>query len=238
MNLTCYIVDDEPHAINILKDFVQKTPGLELAGFAGDPLVALEEIASIQPALTFLDVDMPELNGLKFAGMAKSQTTIIFTTAYREYAVEAFETEAVDYLLKPIAYERFLTCIQKIRKKRGGSPNIPEPVQQAFFVKSGTKDKLLRVDINDIVYISGFDHYIEIHLKEQKIVTYLKLNEIMAKLPAGNFSRIHKSHIISHNAIRSMEPGQVKLADGTVLPVGPTYKEPFRQKLHSGNYMF
>jgi two-component system, LytTR family, response regulator len=238
MNLTCYIVDDEPHAINILKDFVQKTPGLVLAGFAEDPLVALEEITTIQPALTFLDVDMPELNGLKFAAMAKSQTTVIFTTAYREYAVEAFETEAVDYLLKPIAYERFLTCIQKIRKNRVGSPNTAERVQSSLFVKSGMKDKLLRVDVQDIVYISGFDHYIEIHVKEQKIVTYLKLSEILAKLPEQCFTRIHRSHIINHNSIRSVEPGQVKLADETLLPIGPTYKEPFRQKLHSINFVF
>jgi DNA-binding LytR/AlgR family response regulator len=231
MNLTCYIVDDEPHAIGVLKEFIAKTPGLELAGSTTDPLEALEVIAAEPPALTFLDVDMPEVNGLQFAGMVNTQTTVIFTTAYREYAPEAFEKEAADYLLKPISYERFLVCIQRIRRNLAGKIPVSKNKSPYFFVKSGVKEKLLQVNVSDILYISGFDHYIEIHLKEQKIVTYLQLGEVLEKLPQEQFSRIHKSHIISHAFILSLEPGQVKLRDQTTLPIGRTYKAAFRAKI-------
>lgn len=238
MNLTCYIVDDEPHAIAILKDFIEKTPGLQISGYAENPLIALDKINREQPALTFLDVDMPELNGLQFASIVKSQTAVIFTTAYREYAVEAFETEAADYLLKPISYERFLGCIQKIRKSMAAFQKPPEIHPTSFFVKSGTKDKLLRVEIEDIIFISGFDHYVEIHFKEQKLVTYLKLSEIWERLPEDKFSRIHRSYIVNHHAILSIEPGQVKVASDVCIPIGNTYKDAFRKKLSGSSFIF
>jgi len=233
MNLSCYIVDDEPHALRILEDFVNRTPGLELLGSSAKALEALEEISSSLPALTFLDVDMPELNGLQVAGLVNTQTTVIFTTAYREYAPEAFEKEAADYLLKPISYERFLVCIQKIRKRTASVVQTPNPLPAFLFVKSGTREKLLQVSVQDIVYISGFDHYVEIQLRDQKIVTYLKLSEALAKLPSDQFSQIHKSHIINHAFIRSLEPGQVKLQDLTTLPIGRAYKAAFRDKISS-----
>jgi len=231
MNLTCYIVDDESHAIGVLKAFIAKTPGLELAGSASDPLAALEVIAANPPALTFLDIDMPGINGLQFAGLVNTQTTVIFTTAYREYGPEAFEKEAADYLLKPISYERFLSCIQKIRRNLAGKITPSKHLPPSFFVKSGIKEKLLQVNIADILYISGFDHYIEIHLKDQKIVTYLKLGDVLEKLPEEHFSRIHKSHIISHAAILSLEPGQVKLRGQVTLPIGRTFKAAFRARI-------
>lgn len=235
MNLSCYIVDDESHAIGVLKDFISKTPGLELVGSATDPLAALAVIAADPPALTFLDIDMPGINGLQFAGLVNTQTTVIFTTAYREYGPEAFEKEAADYLLKPISYERFLACIQKIRRNFAGKTSVSKNLQPYFFVKSGVKEKLLQVNVAEILYISGFDHYVEIHLKEQKIVTYLKLGEVLEKLPEEQFSRIHKSHIISHAAILSLEPGQVKLRDQATLPIGRTFKAAFRAKI-SGSF--
>jgi len=233
MNLSCYIVDDEPHAIRILEDFIRKTPGLELAGSSNKALEALEQIASLRPGLTFLDVDMPELNGLQVAGMVNTQTTVIFTTAYREYAPEAFEKEAADYLLKPISYERFLVCIQKIRKRAAPLVENQPALPAFFFVKTGIKEKLLQVNVQDVMYISGFDHYVEIQLRDERIVTYLKLSEALGKLPPEQFSQIHKSHIVNHAFIRSLEPGQVKLQDQTVLPIGRAYKAAFRDKISS-----
>jgi two-component system, LytTR family, response regulator len=231
MNLSCYIVDDEPDAISILKDFIEKTPGLVLSGFSSAPLAALAEISASPPSLTFLDVDMPELNGLKFAGLVNTQTQVIFTTAYREYALDAFEKEAADYLLKPIRYERFLACIQKIRRGIAAKSLVTTDQQTSFFVKTGIKGKMQQVSFADIWYISACDHYIEIHARPQKIVTYLALGEVMDRLPAEQFSRIHKSHIIRHAFIDIVEPGQVKLRDQTILPVGQTYQAAFRKKI-------
>lgn len=236
MNLTCYIIDDEARAISVLADYINKTPGLELKGASAMPLVALDEISSDPPALLFLDVDMPDLNGLQVAGMVNLNTTKIFTTAYREYAVEAFEAEAADYLLKPISYERFLICIQKIRNNLPVKPSAPS-IPPTIFVNSGTRQKLLQVNIADIIYISGSDHFIDIYFKEQKITTYMKLSEMLKKLPEAGFSRVHKSHIINHAYIHSLEPGQVKLQGNVTLPVGPAYKSAFFNKLGGNSHL-
>jgi two-component system, LytTR family, response regulator len=156
---------------------------------------------------------------------------VIFTTAFREYAVDAFEKEAADYLLKPISYERFLISIQKIRKNPAAKSPLPAANAPYFFVKTGTKGKLQKISLHDILYVNGCDHYIEVHLIGQKIITYLTLNEIQEKLPVEGFTRIHKSHIINHEFIHSLEPGQVKLREGTVLPIGPAYRQSLKQKL-------
>ncbi|MDP9078830.1 MAG: LytTR family DNA-binding domain-containing protein [Bacteroidota bacterium] len=231
MNLSCYIVDDESHALNLLRGYVEKTPGLSLCGSTTRPLEALDAIPPLFPDLVFLDVDMPELNGLRLAVLLNKQSTVIFTTAYREYGPEAFENEAADYLLKPISYERFLACIQKIRRNlaaRAAAAPAPLPY---LFVKSGIKEKLLQVTIADILYISGNDHYIEIHTTDQKIVTYMKMSDALGKLPEHQFSRIHKTFIVNHHFITTLEPGQVKLRDQTTLPVGRAFKAAFREKI-------
>jgi DNA-binding LytR/AlgR family response regulator len=237
MSLSCYIVDDEYHAIEILTDFINKTPGLELVGASIDPLAALEGIADLTPALTFLDIDMPEINGLDFAELVIQQTTIVFTTAYREYGPEAFEKEVADYLLKPIAYERFLKCIQKIRKNIIDKSHLAIPISSSFFVKTGIKGKLIRVNIPEILYISSALNYIEIHFKEQKVMTYLTMGEVVEKLPSEQFSRIHNSYIVNHTFIQSLEYGQVRLEGQTTLPVGRVFRKEFQRKM-SGSFLF
>lgn len=232
MNLTCYIVDDEFHAIEILSSFIIKTDGLELVGSSTKPLKALEEISSgITPNITFLDVDMPELSGLEFAGLVNDNTDIIFTTSYPEYALEAFEKEAMDYLLKPISYERFLKSIQKIRRNRTTDHSVGAAHDPFLSVKTGVKGRFIRVDVLAIRYIIASSNYIEIYVKEQKVLTYMSLVEILNKLPAGDFSRIHKSYIVNHRYINTLEYGQVKMTDKNVLPIGRVYHKDFHQKM-------
>jgi two-component system LytT family response regulator len=232
MSLTCYIVDDEFHAIEILSDFITKTDGLELIGSSTKPLKALELISTgISPHITFLDVDMPELSGLEFAGLVNNYTDIIFTTSYREYALEAFEKQAVDYLLKPISYERFLKSIQKIRKNAlitNTSEVIPEPF---LFVKVGTRNKFVRIQTHDIKYIIAALHYIEIYVKEQKVVTYMGISDVLSNLPPQEFSRIHKSYIVNHNFINTLEYDIVIMTDKAILPIGRAFRKDFHQKL-------
>ncbi len=230
MIISCYIVDDEAHSINILKAFIEKTPRLALAGFSTDALKALEEITAGHPALTFLDIDMPQLNGLEFAGLVAAQTTIVFTTAFREYALDAFEKAAADYLLKPISYERFLACIQKIRKTPL-PPSQPAGKPSRFFVKTGIKGKLVNINIADIIYVTGCDHYIEVQLQKEKVITYITLTEVIQKLSPDDFSRIHKSYIIHHHYLQTVEPGQVVLQGGITLPIGRAYRDAFMDKL-------
>ncbi|MDN5288976.1 MAG: hypothetical protein JWR38_5250 [Mucilaginibacter sp.] len=232
MNQTCYIVDDEFHAIEILNGFISKTTGLELVGSSTNPLKALEEVSSgIPPNITFLDVDMPELSGLEFAGLVNNYTNVIFTTSHREYALEAFEKEAVDYLLKPISYERFLKSIQKIRK----SPalvNATDIAQEPFlFVRIGTQNKFTRIQIHEIHYIVAALNFVEIYVKEQKITSYMSLSEILSRLPVTVFSRIHKSYIVNHQYIATLEYSLVIMTDHAILPIGRTHRKDFHQKI-------
>jgi DNA-binding LytR/AlgR family response regulator len=232
MNLTCYVIDDEYHAIQQLTDYISKTPGLTLAGSTTHPLTALQVISEGPPvALTFLDIDMPELSGLDLAGMIRSKTTIVITTAYREYGPEAFEKNAADYLLKPISYERFLTCIQKIKDRQPASGEQPD----FFFVKSDIKGKILKVSIPEIRYITSLDNYVEIHLQneKEKVIAYLTLSELLEKLPPGQFYRIHKSVIVAHRYIASIDHFQVRLHDQTILPVGKVYSAAFLEQMQA-----
>lgn len=226
--MNCYIIDDEFHAIEVLERYIQRTPGLVLAGSATNPLAALNRVSETQdPMVIFLDIDMPEMNGLEVAGMLNPYHTIIFTTSFKEYALDAFEKHAAGYLLKPISYERFAACIQKLRTKA----LTGMAAETSIFVQTETRGKFVRIGLPDISYVSGLQNYIEIYHAGGKTVTYLTLNEMMDKLPQKDFSRIHQSHLIAHAALRIVEPGQVTLHNNVKLPVGRAYKEALQRRL-------
>ena len=230
-NLNCLVIDDERHAAEVLSAYITQTPGLSVTALYTDPLKALalfHENGPI-PDVTFLDIDMPALSGMDLAGLINLQTVVVFTTSYREYAPEAFEKNAADYLLKPISYERFLRCIQKIRDR------IPAQSAAAhFFLKTDIKGKMIKVNIAEIRYIESTGNYVQIFLGKEKIIAYLTLGELLAQLPAGQFSRIHKSLIVAHAYIRSIEHFQVRLQDrAEPLPVGRAYSEAFLQAIQA-----
>jgi two-component system LytT family response regulator len=232
MTITCFIIDDEPHAVEALSLLIRRTPGLELSGSATDPLQALAVLnAAPLPMLLFLDVDMPELNGLELAGLIRGRCTIIFTTAYREYATEAFELQAADYLLKPFRYERFLQSILKAGKEIVARNNAGEQSYLTLFVKTGVQGKFVSVHPDEILYVSGAMNYIEIHLKDRIVMAYLTLSELLEQLPAGGFSRIHKSHFVNRQAIVSLETGQVHLLNDITLPIGRSYRAAFQEQM-------
>jgi DNA-binding LytR/AlgR family response regulator len=229
MNLSCYLVDDEYHALNLLKEFIDKTPGIELAGCSTSATTALSEITNHYPMLVFLDIDMPDLNGLSFAEIIGGNTTVIFTTAHPEYAAEAFEKDAADYLLKPISYERFLKCITKIRRRLAGDAEKPAKISESFFVKTGIRGKLTSINPQEIKYIKASLNYIEILLRDRKVVTYLTMTEAGEKLGATNFSRVHKSYLVNHDFIRSVDYSHIILNDNTVIPIGRAYRKSFNE---------
>lgn len=232
MTLTCYIIDDEDHAIEVITRYIVQTPGLTLLGSSTNPLEALERFAGgLTPALTFLDVDMPQLNGLEVAELLGPSTTVIFTTSFREYGPEAFEKDAADYLLKPIIYPRFLKAITRVRNDRSTATGTGIP--DHFYVKSEIKGRFHRVDIPDIQYIENIGNYITIHFHNDKasVTTYLTLAEVLTKLPESSFTRIHQSFVINHAFIRSLEYGQVRLPEQVTLPIGGTFRAAFREKV-------
>jgi len=233
MNLRCYVVDDEYHSIEMLVEYIESTDGLELQGFSTNPLLALNEVTGANPPdITFLDVEMPELSGMEFAGLVNLHTTIVFTTSFQEFALEAFEKEAFDFLLKPISYARFRKCIQHIQRTGIAGRPVQKEKRDFFFVKTESRGKMVKVVINDILYIEGAQNYIKIHLTTAKIMPYLTINETEQYLPMDQFSRIHQSFVINNDRITSVEQTRVTLENNITLNLGRFYKEAFLEKMN------
>ncbi|MDN5286540.1 MAG: hypothetical protein JWR38_2814 [Mucilaginibacter sp.] len=227
--MNCYIVDDESGAITLLEEYIARTPGLKLIGSTQNPLIALDEIPGEHaPDITFIDVDMRLLSGLELAGMINLYTTVVFTTAFPQYAVQAFEKEAFDYLLKPINYERFINCIHRAKKKIGKQAKTDPPTGQDFFnVKSEIKGRMVRVRFAEVIYIEGADNYVFIHTTAGRHMTYLTMKEMEQHLPKPAFARVHRSFIVNINFVRIIERGQIRLDDGKSIVMGNHYKQRF-----------
>lgn len=235
--ITCYIVDDEAYAIEILEKYIAKTPWVRLIGTSQSPLSALEIINREKPTITFLDVNMPQISGIDFADLIHSVTTIVFTTAFAGYAINAFDKNARDFLLKPFTFSRFLIAVEKFNKTESftGPGQHQNPKSDYFFVKSGIKGKLVRINFNEITYVAGASNYVTIYLKGEEHLTYMLMKEVEKLLHFHSFFRIHKSYIVNIDKIKIIENGSVILIDKTILPIGNTYKESLFEKLNMDN---
>ncbi|OUJ71069.1 DNA-binding response regulator [Hymenobacter crusticola] len=234
--ISCLIVDDEQSAIDLLKMFIAKTPFLTLAASTTNPLEALGIVQSQPIDLVFLDIHMPQLSGLDFMRLIKGKSRVVLTTAYSEFAVEGFELEVLDYLLKPIAFERFLKAAQKaLNVFATPSARWQAPVEEAddyIFVKTENKGKMVKVDFQDIIYIEGMKNYLSINTAEESIVTLLNIKDLEERLPAKSFMRVHKSYIVSLNKIRALDGNQILFKDiKSYVPLGETYRNAFFEAL-------
>lgn len=238
--LRCIAVDDEAFATRLLASYIQKIPTLELAGTTTNPLEALQWVQEGRADLVFLDIQMPELTGLQFLKICGNRCKVVLTTAYPEYALDGYEHDVVDYLLKPIAFDRFLRAVQKAQAlfpapaPMAPSPP-PAPVASAplavasadyLFVKGESKNKYLKLNYADILYIQGLKNYVSIHVPGQRVVTYQTLRDLEAQLPQPPFVRVHKSFIISLDHLRMVE-GNTLLVGTESITVGETYREDF-----------
>lgn len=232
--LTCYIIDDETHAIKSLKTYVEKTPLLHLLGYNENPLAALASFqeSSTYPDITFLDIDMPQISGLELSGMLNGHTAVVFTTAHPGFALEAFELNISDYLLKPIAYPRFLKCIQKLSEQVNAKRNSEkDPKEDFIYIQSEGKGKLIRIAINDIIVVESQKNYVAITTPVKKFLTYLTLTEIEEKLPPV-FLRISKSFIVNTSKINLVEGNKIVLnASQERYAVGPGYRDAFTKHM-------
>jgi len=223
----CLIVDDEQHAIDILEHYVQQTPLLQLVAATTNPIEALRLIATQKVDLVFLDIQMPELSGIDFAKAINGKTKIILTTAYSEFALESYELEVVDYLLKPIRLPRFLTAVQKAAKIVTDTNPLPElsAEDDYIFVKTESKNKLLKINLADIDYIEAMKNYVAIYCHGKKTLVYATLKELEERLPRKQFIRVHKSYIIPIDRITGIEGNQVLLkgTDAEII-TGDNYK--------------
>ena len=235
--LRCIAVDDEAFATRLLASYIQKIPTLELVGTTTNPLEALQWVQEGRADLVFLDIQMPELTGLQFLKICGNRCKVVLTTAYPEYALEGYEHDVVDYLLKPIAFDRFLRAVQKAQALVPAAAPVlpPAPPPSAplvtasadyLFVKGESKNKYLKLNYADILYIQGLKNYVSIHVPGQRVVTYQTLRDLEAQLPQPPFVRVHKSFIISLNHLRMVE-GNTLLVGTESITVGETYREEF-----------
>ena len=235
----CVVVDDKPLAIDILNDYISKVSGLLLAFSTTNPIEALEYVMRNHVDVVFLDIQMPQLNGVQFMKIVNDKCLIVLTTAYAAYALDGFENNAVDYLLKPIPFERFYKAVQKVMRQislsapvaTGGKGGPVRPGMDYIFVK--TEYRLIKINTDDILFVEGMQNYVSIQTTADKFLTLQSMKKTEEQLPQQHFIRIHKSFIIAVNKISSIERGRIYIGEA-VLPLGDIYKEAF-YRLIEGN---
>lgn len=231
MNIRCLIVDDEPLSLDILEKYIQDIPSLDLAGKCLDAFEAMEQLKTTPVDLLFLDINMPKLSGINMVKSMSNLPEVIFTTAYPDYAVEGFELEVLDYLVKPISFERFLKAVSKTQAKL---QKDNDRVKSSFIMIKSNK-KLYKVPFSKIKYIQSLGDFVKIFTPEKVYISSETLKNIVQHIPTSDFIRIHKSYIISINSIQYIEGNQVKIGEVN-LPIGPTYKEKLLQILDIKNH--
>ncbi|MEM8969444.1 MAG: LytTR family DNA-binding domain-containing protein [Bacteroidota bacterium] len=226
--INCLVVDDEPLAAKLLTRHINQFSQLNLVATCENALEAFDILQKKSVDLLFLDIQMPGIDGLRFARSLQHPPSIIFTTAYRDYAVESYELDVVDYLLKPITIDRFLKSITKYlgRTDNEQANKYPEEIaanSEASFIYVNTNRKFVKIRFDDVLYVESLKDYVSIHLPDQRILTKEKISEFEQKLP-NNFLRIHRSYIINSNKITAYTMHDVEIA-GKEIPIGVSYKK-------------
>ena len=237
--LNCIAIDDEPHALKILGAYIAKVPFLELQATFQSPLEAIPFLEKNKIDILFLDIQMPELTGLQFLNILKIKPAVILTTAYSEYALDSYDYDVEDYLLKPYSFERFLKAVQKIQKneKPVAAINLPNENQPAdagaktIFIKGDAKNKYYQVEISNITHIEGLRNYLAIYQKDgKKIVTLQSMKAMEEELPSDRFIRVHKSFIINMDHVEMVEGNSVKIGEKQ-LPIGGSFRSNFFKRI-------
>lgn len=223
--MNCIVVDDEYIALEGMADYVRKTPFLKLVGKCKNAYEAIELISTSQVDLVFLDINMPELTGIEMINSVAHSPLVVFVTAYSNYALKGFELDAVDYILKPVAYEKFLKASQKAYKLFKLFKGHDLAVEDDFIYIKVDK-KYIKVEIADILFVEGLKDYIRIHTQKEKYVTYLSLNKIIKTLPPNKFMQVHKSFIVATTAIAVVDGNTIQI-NNERIPIGRSYKDAF-----------
>jgi len=233
MEIKCIAIDDEPLALKQIAGYIQKIPFLELVAACSSAFDAMEVLDSQLVDLMFVDINMPDLNGLEFVKSLEQKPLVIFTTAYSEYAIEGFKVDAIDYLLKPFYFSEFSRSVQKARRQLGLIQNSKEEIDSNndfLFIKS--EYKLVRINFNDILYIEGMKEYVRIHLAGQKpVMSLLSMKSLEEQLPNNRFMRVHRSYIVNLDRITVVERFRI-VFDKVHIPVSENYKEKFQEFLN------
>ncbi len=239
--MKCLAIDDEPLALDLISEYIRKTPFLELVQTTTSAIEGLQLLQSQPTDLVFLDIQMPEITGLQFMKIAQNRCHIILTTAYSEYALDGFEHNVVDYLLKPFSFERFYKAAEKAKLARellqGNSNkeqlNSAKAPDGFIFIK--TDSKIVKVDLPDILFIEGLKDYISIITRQDKLITLQNMKVMEEGLPKEQFVRVHKSYIIAVNKIDAIEKNRIFIGN-QVIPIGETYRDSFFKTIAAKNF--
>jgi len=235
MSIKCLAIDDEPLALNKMASYISRTPFLELAGACRSGYEAIDLLSRQSVELMFVDINMPDINGLDFVKTLQNRPQIIFTTAFSEYAIDGFKLDALDYLLKPIGYTEFLKASNKARRFLESALSGPakDPLNTEYlFIRSDSKNT--RISVNDITYIEGMREYVRIHLISGKaLMPLLSLRSLEEQLPNDRFMRVHRSYIVNLKQIVTVEHNRIVFDGKIYIPVSDQYKEQFNNFLGS-----
>jgi len=241
MNIKCIVIDDEYLARVVLQDYIGKVPGLELMGSFKSPIEAISLIQKGEVDLMFLDIQMPDISGIDFLKTLTKKPLVVFTTAYMEYAIEGYQLDVLDYLLKPFSFERFLKSINKVTERQQPAAQTSSHIQQPLddkseqakaFIAIKADHKVHRLKHDQIIYIEGLREYVTFFCKGEKIITLESLRNLEATLPTNSFLRVHKSYIVNINYVKSLYGNQL-IMEGTtmVIPIGKSYRDIVQQAL-------
>lgn len=230
MILNCWIIDDEPLALDLLESYISKTPFLKLTGRYSSTLQALQSLSTDNAVqLIFLDIQMPDLNGMEFAKLVDKQTRIILTTAFSEYAIDSYKINALDYLLKPFSYTDFLTAAKKAIdwfEITTSAEQNSNKILSGFFVRS--EYQLVQIKFDELLYIEGLKDYVKIYCenKPKPILTLMNMKAVEELIPANQFIRVHRSYIVNRNKITKIDKNRIVIGKQEI-PIGNTYRKSF-----------
>ena len=241
--LTCIIVDDEPLAVSLMEAFVGRTPDLQLLASFTDSVEAVEAIGRMKPDLLFVDIQMPDLNGMELAHILPEETLIVFTTAFKEYAFESYEVSALDFLLKPIRYNKFLMAVEKARKRKAGTqrvdevktpvapvaPAVSEPPATYIFIR--VDGELRQLQLAQVLYVSGMKDYVMFYLEGERkpLITHMTMKAVEEMLPRGRFLRIHRSYIVALDRITKVDRNDCVYIGNEIIHVTDAYADEFHR---------
>jgi DNA-binding LytR/AlgR family response regulator len=224
----CLVIEDEPLAQDVLKKYIQDHPSLELVAICADALQAQQVLAKQPVSVIFLDINLPRLSGIGFLKTLAHPPLVIFTTAYPEFAAEGFELDAIDYLVKPFSFERFLKAVNKVLEKLERKTTEKSKAPASIFIKADKK--VYKINLDDILYLEALDDYVKLVTVQQSYLVNDTLKSLQEELPATHFMRVHKSYIISKNNIVFFEGNYVRIGEKDI-PIGASYREEFHNRL-------
>jgi DNA-binding LytR/AlgR family response regulator len=236
MPLTCIIVDDEPLAVKLIESFVAKTPDLKLLGSFTDSVEAINVVKEQKPNLLFLDIQMPDLNGMELAHMIPTETRVIFTTAFKEYAFESYEVSALDFLLKPIRYNKFMVAVEKAKEwfsSRSVENGVKTENSAATNLFVRVDGELRNITIENIIYVNGMKDYVMFYMdgEAKPLITHLTMKAVEEMLPPDKFLRVHRSYIIAVDKIRKVDRNDCIYIGNEIIHVPDGYQEAFHNFL-------